>query len=209
MNLFNELAFETFTQIAINKAIEKVNESDILHTDLKEEAKKIVDSLTFTVPAIKQSGITSSLSMEDKEGTTYAEHHENLKNNDVFATATYSVPFHGNVEIFKVKPLDYQEGAYHDLDFDIESDHLKFKIRTASEHMEISEEWKSHLIATSMEIINFIEDNLRKLSTHFLEFKNEMIGPVITSLNERKEELLKARLIAKEVNIFNDNGQAE
>lgn len=208
MNLFNELEFETFTQIAINKAIDKVNESDILHTDLKEEAKKIVDSFTFTVPVISPSGISSSLSLEDSEGKTYAEHYEN-KNNDVVATATYSVPFHGNVEIFKVKPLNYQQGEYHQLDFLIESEHLKFKIRTESEHIEISEEWKAHLIVTSLEVIHFIEDNLQKLSTHFLEFKNEMIGPVVTSLKERKEELLKAQLIAKEVNIFNDNSIAE
>jgi len=209
MNLFKELEFEAFTQIAINKAIDKVNESDILHTDLNEEAKKIVDSLTFTVPAVKQSEITSSLAMENSEGTTFAEHHENLKNKDIVATATYTVPFHGNAEIFKVKPLDYQEGEFHELNFDVESDHLKFKIRTESEDMEISEEWKSHLITTSLEVINFVENNLRKLTTHFQEFKNEMIGPVVISLKERKAELLKAQLIAKEVNIFNDNSAAE
>ncbi len=208
MKLFNELEFEAFMQIAINKAIEKVNESDILHSDLKYEGEKIIKSLTFTVPKIERDKITSSLEMEDKNGIAYADNHVNLKNNDVFATATYRAPFVGNEEIFKIKPLDYQQNVYQNTEFDIEKDYLKFKIRTDCNSLDVSEEWKENLIRSSSEIINFIETNLQQLTFDFTEFKNEMIGPVIHSLKKHKEDLLTARTVAKEVNSFNDNSNA-
>lgn len=203
MILFNELEFEKFTQITINKLIEKVNESDILNADLEHEAKKIIDSFTFTVPVIDQTNITSSLSMEDSSGNNYSDSSIDI-NNDAFATATYTVPFTGNSEIFKVKPLEYQ---HDNQQFILENNNLKFKIRTDSKSIDISEECKSNLILTSSKTIYFIENNLQKLSVCFKEFKNEMTGPVIYSLKKRKEELMKAADAAKDINIFNSKNE--
>lgn len=202
MNLFNEFEFETFTQVAINHTIEKINESDILNADLKDMADKIIDSLTFTVPVLEKHKITSAITMDDTQ--KYADNNIDLNNNNVFATATYTVPFIGNPEIFKVKPLVYQNIEQQ---FTLEHNNLKFKLHTDSKDVDISEEWKLNLIKSSSEIINSIENNLFNLAVIFKEFKNEMIGPVITSLKKRCEELAKAKLIANEINIYNNNSK--
>lgn len=201
MNLFNELEFETFTQIAIKQAISKVHDADILNADLKEEAQRIIDSLTFTVPVIEKKNITSSLNLENASGHTYSDSSLSIENEDIFATATYKVPFIGNSEIFKVKPLDFEN---YSQEFKIENNNITFKIRTDSKTTHISEIWKNEIIKTSFETISYIESNLNKLESYFKQFKNEIIGPVIYSLNERKKELLDAKSVANELNIFNN-----
>lgn len=205
MKLFNEFKFEEFAQTAVKQAISKVNNVDILNADLRNEAQKIIDSLTFTVPVLNKTEITSSLALEDASGKTHSQDKIAIENDDISVTATYTVPFSGNSEIFRIIPENNQ--YTYDYSFELKKDSLSFKLRTDSKDVNLSEEWKAELVKSSYELITSIEITLLQLEPYFKEFKNDMIGPVIHSLKSKKEELLEASAVAKDINIFNSNNE--
>lgn len=203
MKLFKEFKFEEFAKIAVKQALSKVTNVDILHADLKNEAHKIINSLTFTVPVLKKNEITTSLALEDANGKTPSEAKVNTEDDELLVTATYTVPFSGNSEIFRIIPESNQPNL--DNSFELKNDRFIFKIRTDSKDVNISEEWKTELVNSSLQVILAVENTLLELETYFEAFKNEIIGPVIHSLNAKKEELQLAKAAANEINVFGNN----